>query len=167
MLQSLRKVGRDIREEVSRTWENLSEGWRELLSRSSHALTQFKPSASKEGESVDLPAGLPSWGVLAGEVMETEKAVIVRLEVPGMAREDCEISIEGNQLYVRGEKRYEREAEEGHYHVMERAYGSFQRVLPLPNNVDADQAEASIKNGVLSVTFPKTGSRSAKRIEVK
>lgn len=167
MLESLKKVGREIRHEVSRTWENLSEGWRELLSRSSHALTQFKPSTNKEGEAVSLPVGLPSWGLLAGEVMENEKAIIVRLEVPGMAREDCEISIEGNTLYIRGEKRYEREADEGYFHVMERAYGSFQRAVPLPNNVDADKSEASLKNGVLTVTFPKVGSGAAKRIEVK
>ncbi|MEQ6341562.1 MAG: Hsp20/alpha crystallin family protein [Gammaproteobacteria bacterium] len=168
MLESLKKVGAEIGKELNRAWENLAEGWRELLSRSGDALTHF--TKRKEIESVEeTTAGtrFPSWALLAGELKETKDSIVVRLEVPGMEKEDCAISIEGNTLYVRGEKRFQREADDGVYHVMERAYGSFQRAILLPHNVDADNANAAYENGVLTVTLPKTGSATTTRIEVK
>ena len=69
-------------------------------------------------------------------------------------------------LYLSGEKRYERETHDSTYHVMERAYGAFQRSIPLPRNVDIDRAEASYKNGVLTVRLPKAGGEKAKSIPV-
>lgn len=167
MLDSLKKVGREIGRELNRAWENLSEGWRELLSRSGSALTHFtKDREGEAGEGLPSMAAFPSWGLLAGEVVETEREIVVRLEVPGMEKADCEVTIEGNMLYVSGEKRLERESDEGRYHVMERAYGSFQRAVPLPDNVDGDRAEASYQNGVLTVRLPKTGGGLSKRIVV-
>ena len=60
-----------------------------------------------------------------------------------MEKEDCRITIENNMLYLSGEKRFERERYESTYHIMERAYGTFQRTIPLRRNVDTDKAEAS------------------------
>ncbi|TCV90141.1 Hsp20/alpha crystallin family protein [Sulfurirhabdus autotrophica] len=166
MLDSLRKVGKEIGRELNRTWENLSDGWRELLSRSSNALTHFtKKHEDNQGGEISL-SQFPSWSLLAGEVVETDESIIVRLEVPGMEKEDCNITIEGNTLYLTGEKRISRESEEGQYHIMERAYGSFQRAIPLAHNVDSEKAEASYKNGVLSVRLPKTGSATSKSIVI-
>jgi HSP20 family protein len=112
------------------------------------------------------PATFPSWSLLAGELEETAKDVLVRVELPGMDKDDCQISIEGNVLYLSGEKRFERETESSTYHVMERAYGAFQRAIPLPRNVNIDQAEASFKNGVLTVRLPKVGGDKVKSITV-
>lgn len=165
MLESLKKVGKDVGRELGRAWESLSEGWREMLTRSGSALTHFSREKGAEQEGVSL-ARFPSWGVLAGEVMETDKEIVVRVEVPGMEKEDCEITIQGNTLYLRGEKRFEREAEEGSFHVMERAYGSFERTIPLPQDVDSNAADASYKNGVLTVRLPKIEGATAKRITV-
>jgi HSP20 family protein len=103
---------------------------------------------------------------LAGEVEELDKEVIVRVEVPGMEKEDFTITVEGNELYLSGEKRYERESRDSTYHVMERAYGSFQRSIPLPRNVDAERAQASYKNGVLSIRLPKVESESSRTIKL-
>jgi len=166
MLESLKKVGKEIGRELNRTWENLSDGWRELLSRSSNALTHFTKKQEDSIESSTSLARFPSWSLLAGEVVETDQSIIVRLEVPGMEKEDCNITIEGNMLYLSGEKRFERESEEGQYHVMERAYGSFQRAIPLAQNVDSEKAEASYKNGVLTVRLPKAGSATSKSIVI-
>jgi len=162
----LKQAGKNIGRELSRTWENLSEGWRELLSRSNNALTHFSRSKDVEqAESREL-ATFPRWSLLAGEVEETEKEVVVSVEVPGMEKEDCHITIEGNTLYLSGEKRFERETQDSTYHVMERAYGAFQRSIPLPRNVDIDKADASYKNGVLTVRLPKVGSENIKSIKV-
>ena len=90
----------------------------------------------------------------------------MRVEVPGMDRKDCRITIEDNVLYVSGEKHYERETRDSTYHVMERAYGSFQRSIPLPRNVDAERAQASYKNGVLSIRLPKVESESSRTIKL-
>ena len=79
---------------------------------------------------------------------------------PGMEKDDCRIMIEGNLLCLSGEKRLERETSDSTYHVMERAYGAFQRTIPLPRNVDASKAEASCKNGVLSIRLPKVAGES-------
>lgn len=158
MLDSLKQAGRNIGREINRAWENLSEGWRELLSRSSDSLTHFSRNKDEEQqEHGGALASFPRWSLLAGEVEETDKELIVRVEVPGMDKDDCRITIEGNMLYLSGEKRFERETHESTYHVMERAYGSFQRTIPLPGNVDIDQAAASYKNGVLTVRLPKVG----------
>lgn len=167
MLDSLKQAGRTVGRELSRAWESLSEGWRELLSRSSDALTHFTRDKTEEVRERGTLASFPSWSLLAGEVEETGKDVVVRVEVPGMEKDDCRISIEGNMLYLSGEKRFERESHDSTYHVMERAYGAFERVIPLPSNVDVDQAQAHYKNGVLSVRLPKTGARTARSVPVR
>jgi HSP20 family protein len=167
MLESIRKVGKEIGRELNRTWENLSEGWRELLIRSNNALTHFVRAKGEGDQPAELAlARFPNWSLLAGEVMENDKEVVVRLEVPGMEKEDCNVNIEGSTLYVSGEKRFEREAEEGRFHVSERAYGSFRRTIPLPANVDSESATAEYRNGVLTVRMPKTGGGSSRRVSV-
>lgn len=167
MLDSLKQAGINIGRELGRTWENLSDGWRELLSRSGEALTHFsrnKDEAHRGGGGA--LATFPRWGLLAGEVEETDKDIVVRVEVPGMEKEDCRITIEDNLLCLSGEKRYARETSDSTYYVMERAYGAFQRTIPLPRNVDAEKAEASYKNGVLSIRLPKVAGGNGRTIPV-
>ena len=163
MLESLKQAGKDISRGLSRTWENISEGWRELVHHSSDALTHFSPRKDKEGQkdeerrSRGTFSTFPTWSLLAGEIEETDKEIVVRVEMPGMEKEDCHITIDGSVLYLRGEKRLERSREDSTYHITERAYGVFERAIPLPRNVDSDNAEANYKNGVLTVALPKLG----------
>ncbi|SCY72985.1 heat shock protein Hsp20 [Nitrosospira sp. Nl5] len=171
MLDSLKHAKRNIGRGLSRTWESISEGWHELVHHSSDALTHF--TRNKEGEENVRKGGalstfpvFPSWSLLAGEMEETDKAIVVRVELPGMEKEDCHITIDGNMLYLRGEKRFERATDNSTYHVTERAYGVFQRAIPLPRNVDTDNAEATYKNGVLTINLPKPGGEKGRIIPV-
>lgn len=166
MLNSLKQTGQNLGREITRAWESLSEGWHELLSRSSNALTQFKRNKDDVSGAGSALATFPSWSLLAGELEETDKDMVVRVELPGMDKDDCQIRIEGNVLYLSGEKRFERDTDDSTYHVMERAYGAFQRSIALPRNVNIDQAEASFKNGVLTVRLPKSGGDKGKSITV-
>lgn len=166
MLDSLKQAGKDIGREFGRTWENLSEGWRELLSRNSDALTHFSRNKNDAQAGRGALATFPRWGLLAGEVEETDKEILVRVEVPGMEKRDCRITIEDGVLYLSGEKRYERDTHDSTYHVMERAYGAFQRTIPLPRNVDADNAEASYRDGVLSIRLPKVNGENSRTVRV-
>lgn len=165
MLNNLKQTGKTLSREINRAWENLAEGWRELLSRSSHALTPFTRH-KEEGPQGDDLATFPRWGLVSGDLEETARDVVVRVELPGMDKADCRVTIDGNLLRLSGEKRFEREAHDSTYHVMERAYGAFERVIPLPRSVDVDKAEASFRNGVLTVRLPKGASDKARAIQV-
>jgi HSP20 family protein len=164
MLDSLKQARRNLSRGLSRTLEHIAEGWRELVHRSSDALTHFTHSKHE----VTAPAGsysaFPSWSLLAGEIEETDKEIVVRVEVPGVEKEDCQVTIDGNILYIKGEKRFERATSDSTYHVTERAYGLFERAIPLPGEVDADRAEAGQKNGVLTVRLPKLGGEKGRVI---
>jgi len=90
----------------------------------------------------------------------------VRLEAPGLEREDFDIEVFEDTLIIRGEKRLTRERNEGRYHVLECAYGRFERAIPLPAEVEADRASARYRNGVLRIELPKTASQRRHHIEV-
>jgi HSP20 family protein len=111
-----------------------------------------------------LPSG--GWGVLAAEVSDDGDKVVVRLEAPGMAKDDFDLQVMDGYLVVRGEKRLEREETKGRYHVTECAYGHFERAIPLPDEVDTAKASASYKRGVLRVELPKDASHRRAPIKV-
>jgi HSP20 family protein len=108
----------------------------------------------------------PRWGLLAAEIKEDDETVTVQLEAPGMEAKDFDLEVVGDILVIRGEKRVEREQRGGHYYMMERAYGRFERALPLPTEVDEGKANAKYQRGVLWVSLPKT-QKMKQRVEVK
>lgn len=166
MLDSLKLSGKKIGHEIGRAWDSLAEDWREMSSRSGDALTPFVHGKEEEHPKDSLLAPFPRWSLLAGEVEETGKEIVVRLELPGMQKEDCQIAVDGNVLYVSGEKHAERSRHDSTYHVMERAYGSFQRTIALPRNVFADRATAAYKNGVMTIHLPKANGEKSHLIPV-
>lgn len=166
MLNSLKQTGKNIGREINRAWESLSDGWRELLSRSGNALTHFTLHRDEESAKSEALTPFPRWSLLAGELEETPNDVVVRVELPGLDKEDCQIVLEGNMLHLSGEKHFERETNDSTYHVMERAYGVFQRSIALPHHVNLELAQASFKNGVLTVRLPKEGAERGKSIPV-
>jgi HSP20 family protein len=91
----------------------------------------------------------------------------VKAEVPGMEAKDINISVTGEVLTIKGEKKSEREEKEENYHLVERSYGSFSRSLALPAAVDLDKIEAKYDKGVLTVTCPKKEEVKPKPIEIK
>ena len=103
------------------------------------------------------------------EIAETDNALEVSIELPGLDRKDVDVSLTDNALTIKGEKKSERDEAKKGYHLTERSYGSFYRAIPLPSGVDTDKASAEFKNGVLTVTLPKTQEALSrvKKIEVK
>jgi HSP20 family protein len=100
-------------------------------------------------------------------VLETEKAVEVTLDLPGMKPEDVKLEVRDGRLCVSGEKREEKEEKGETFHRIERRSGSFLRAIPLPARVDDAKAEAKFAEGVLKVTLPKTTEAMPKLIPVK
>jgi HSP20 family protein len=92
----------------------------------------------------------------AVDVTEDDKAYHIAAELPGMAEKDVEVKLTDELLTLKGEKREEREEKDKNYHLTERAYGSFERSFRLPSGVDRDKIAAEFKNGVLTITLPKT-----------
>jgi len=101
------------------------------------------------------------------DVAETENDVVVKADVPGMTADDINVTLAGNVLTISGEKKDERKESKGSYSVVERRYGKFQRSVTLPAGIDSEKAQAEFKNGVLSITIPKTEETRAKKIPVK
>jgi HSP20 family protein len=101
------------------------------------------------------------------DIYENKDQIVLEAELPGMNREDFDLSIENNIITLRGERRFEKKDDGDNYHRVERAYGTFTRSFTLPQTVSAETANAEYKNGVLRVTLPKREEVKARRIEVK
>jgi HSP20 family protein len=100
------------------------------------------------------------------DIYENKDNVVLEAELPGMNREDFELTVENNVLTLRGERRFEKRDEGDNYHRVERAYGQFTRSFTLPQTVSPENATAEYKNGVLRVTLQKREEVKARRIEV-
>jgi HSP20 family protein len=95
-----------------------------------------------------------SWAP-AVDIFETEKHdLVVRAELPGMSREDIEVTVENATLVLKGEKKFDTEIKDEQYRRVERTYGTFHRSFTLPNTVDTSKVTADVKNGVLTVKLP-------------
>ena len=121
----------------------------------------------------DRPFGL-STGVLGGswptaDVSETDTAIEVSIELPGMDEKDIDVSVSEDTLTIRGEKKSETEKNEKGYYLSERSFGSFHRSIALPASVDTNKVDAKFKKGVLTVTLPKTpeAQERVKKIQVR
>jgi HSP20 family protein len=101
------------------------------------------------------------------DVTETDKEIEVSAELPGLERDDVDISVEDGVLTIRGEKKVETEKKDRSFYPAERSYGSFYRSLPLTNGVDPSSIKATMSKGVLKINIPKPEKSDAKKIEVK
>lgn len=100
------------------------------------------------------------------DIFEDKDRLILEAELPGMNRDDFEISVENNVFTLRGERKFEKKAEGDNYHRIERSYGSFTRSFTLPQTITADGATAEFENGVLRVALPKREETKARKIEI-
>ena len=100
------------------------------------------------------------------DVQEDKNNYTVRVEVPGLKREDIDVSLQDDALVISGERKSEKVEEGVEVHRQERFYGRFQRALTLPERVAADKVKADYKDGVLTVTLPKTEEAKPKKIDV-
>jgi HSP20 family protein len=103
----------------------------------------------------------------AVDVAENDKQVTVKVEVPGVDPKDIDVSLEGNYLTVRGEKKSEREEKGENFHRVERSFGSFSRTIELPQNIDSNEVTAENRNGVLAITIAKLEGTTPRKIAVK
>ena len=115
--------------------------------------------------STDMNATSRNWKP-AVDIKETEDALTLLAELPGMTREDIEVSLENNVLTISGERKFEKDLEKESFHRIERAYGAFARSFTLPSNVKTDSVEASFKDGILAVRLPKLEEAKPHKIKI-
>jgi HSP20 family protein len=104
--------------------------------------------------------------VPAVDVYEDEKKVVLKLEVPGIAEKDLDVSVENNVLTVKGERKFAAEEKEENFHRIERRYGSFYRAFTLPSTVDTENIDAKYDAGVLKLELKKKPEAQPKQIKV-
>ena len=155
-----------IRRGAQEIAESLGEGWEWLRNRSAAALTRFRRSR-EDDEALPPIYREDRWSLLPSDVAELDDEVVIRIEAPGLDEKDFSITVVAGRLVVRGQKRFERERREAHYHLFESAYGAFERSFQLPCEVDSAGAEAKYRNGVLTVRLPRAGGGKRRRIHVR
>ena len=111
-------------------------------------------------------SGLNAWAPNL-DVYEDKENVIVRAEVPGLAKKDIDISLHDNTITISGERRNERKTEEGKLSREERFVGRFTRSIALPKQVDAQKVKAAYRDGLLTVTLPKAEEAKPRHIEIE
>jgi HSP20 family protein len=110
-------------------------------------------------------AGERMWAPLA-DMYETKDDLVVTFEVPGAREKEVDVSITGDVLTVKGERKLDRELKDEGYYRLERVYGKFARSVPLPIPVQADKVKATYRDGVLEVRLPKVEEMKAKEVKI-
>jgi HSP20 family protein len=156
-----------LREGFQHVWGNLSDGWQRLYQSAANAMTKFTPSHETETDNKQEAAARSNgWAVIASEVFDDENNIVVRIEAPGMEKDNFDLEVRDGYLVIRGEKHYERETTQGQYRITECAYGKFERAIPLPEEVEANNANAIYKNGILRIELPKSTQNKRKKVTV-
>ncbi len=102
----------------------------------------------------------------AVDIYETDDNLVVKADIPGVDPKDVELRVEDSTLYLKGQRKFEREVKEENYHRVERSYGSFARTFALPSSIDADRVKAEYKDGLLTLTLPKREEAKPKTIKI-
>lgn len=123
--------------------------------------TGLAPTAGFDRSDVSYGAWNPSV-----DIYEEKDNLVLEAELPGVKRDDFELTIENNVVTLKGDRKFEKKTEGDNYHRVERSYGAFTRSFTLPQNVTADGAKADFEDGVLRVTFPKRAESKARKIEI-
>jgi HSP20 family protein len=100
------------------------------------------------------------------DIYETENDIVLKAELPGVDPKDVEVRVEDNTLYLKGERKFEKEVKDENYHRVERAYGSFARSFTLPNSIDSENVKADYKDGLLTLTMPKREEAKPRKIKI-
>lgn len=137
--------------------------FRDLVSLREKMNRLFEDAVTARGEERDM---ISSTWAPSVDIYETENAIIMNAEVPGIDEKDIEIKIEDNTLTINGERKLEKETSEENYHRIERSYGSFYRSFTIPRQIDQDKINAEHDNGVLRITMPKKPESKPKTVRV-
>lgn len=138
----------------------------DLLDAQSHMNDWFDLSLGRWFDRGGAAAGPGRIWAPAVDVHEDKEQFVVKADVPGLQREDIDITVEGDLLVIKGEKKEESEKKEKGVLRSERFHGWFQRAIELPGGVDASKVKASYKNGVLEITVPKREDAKPRSIKV-
>ena len=118
----------------------------------------------------------PTWGDLGPsfkgrtpkvDVIDRESEIVIHTELPGVNKDDVDVSLTENTVKIRATTKHEEKEEKGEYFRREMSRGEFQRTIPLPVDVDAENAKASFKDGIMELTLPKVKSAKRKTIKVE
>ena len=137
------------------------QGWHRLKDYAQSAVAYFKPI-----EESDEAVNPQRWGALATDMVDHDKLLEVRMEVPGIDPDALSVSINGRYLVIMGERRSDTKRREGTVVITERAFGRFQRVIPLSEDVVAEKVKARYRDGVLILKLPKSRPSKAGRINI-
>ncbi len=121
----------------------------------------FNEAFDRSSEEGSLSAWAP-----AVDIFETEQELVVKADLPGVKPEELDIRVENNIVTIRGERKFEKNVNEGSYLRVERSYGAFSRSFSLANTVNTEAIKADYKNGVLSLSIPKREEAKPKQIKV-
>lgn len=113
-----------------------------------------------------VPAEVQVWAP-RGDVYEKDNKIIIEAEIPGAKKDDIEVKIKDNAVVIKGEVKKEEEKKEENYYRSERFYGTFERVIPLPVEVKAEEAKAEIKDGILKLTIPKATAEKEVKVSIE
>lgn len=150
---------------------------RSLVPRRRRGISRLKDLLDMRSELDEMFEDFFNWGKSGEElstmkwspsvdISENDESIVINAEIPGMNKEDINVSVKNDTLTIKGEKKKEREEEDENYHVVERSYGRFQRSFTLPDNVKSDEINANYKDGVLNITIPKTEEATSKEVKV-
>lgn len=137
--------------------------FRDLITLREKMNRLFEEAFTSRGEEKELVSSTWTPSV---DIYETEHALVLSAEVPGIKEDDIEIKIEENTLTIKGERKFEKETKEENYHRIERAYGSFYRSFTFPNYVDQDKIEAEHESGVLKIIMPKKAELKLRKVKI-
>ncbi len=147
---------------------HVAEGWRQLKERTESAMTRFRPDqqAPQNRDDDTLWRQSMRWSLMASDIAETDKAFDIRLEAPGMNREDFTIDVQGNEVRISGVKRWQSRESKTHFHRIECAYGSFERQFTLPSAIEQQEVRAHYRDGVLTLHLPKKSTHQGRKIAI-
>ena len=156
--------GRGLQRHAGGQWLSPFEGMDRLFER-------FLP----HGWLLPLRAGMPGWGELMPfevrtprvDLIDRESELLVRAEIPGVKKDDLDVSVSDDNVTIRGEVKHETAEEEGEYYHREMTYGSFYRTIALPAGVDTEKCKVTFKDGILEMKLPKLEAAKRRKIEIE
>ena len=140
------------------------EPFRDLVATQDRFNRLFNEAFSKAFDQGET--GMRSW-TPAVDIYESEHDLVLKAELPGVDPKDVDVRVEDGSLFLKGERKFEKEVKEEAYHRVERSYGSFTRTFTLPSSVDAEKVSAEYKDGVLTLRMPKKEEAKPKTIKIQ
>jgi HSP20 family protein len=134
--------------------------WTDVMDRLFDDFRMARPWRSSE-----ISAGMQAWGPDV-DVFTKNGELVIRADLPGMKREDVNVDVTEQAITIQGERKHEKEEQGEGYYRSERGYGSFARVVPLPEGAISNQAKASFRDGVLEITMPCPPASKGRRLEI-